>query len=580
MSHPEAELASRRAPVRRLRWRNSLGCPEARRLADAAILKITKMSKKTLQPLGVDTKGIHDDSEPWLQSRRPPYENLRPCLRLVDLFCGCGAMSLGVAEAARRSGLGIDIRLAIDVDPDAVAVFSTNFKGSSVETGSVEQYFDGELQSALTEKESHVRSVTGPVDVLVGGPPCQGHSNLNNHTRRKDSRNAVYTKMARAAKVLRPRILLIENVPTVRHDVRQVVGVTIAALRQYGYSVDDRVLDVSKLGVPQRRKRHVVLALRGKKMDPSKVLDYVESTNATQTTVRNAIEDLIQSQPNTLFDTPSRANSENQARMAWLIEQDAFDLPNSKRPKCHWSQHSYNAMYGRLRWDLPAQTVTTGFNCMGQGRYVHPALPRTLTPHEAARLQSIPDFWDLSAARTRSSLARLIGNAVPPPLSEAIIQCVLSLHPDLVKGQLDALHTKGQPAPHASSPGALARMRAIRQQGTAVEMAVRRELDSLGLVYTTDERPESSIPRRADMVFRDSQIAVFVDGCFWHGCPLHASEPKSNAGWWADKLKANQQRDRDTDSRLSSRGWKVLRFWEHEDPPAVALAVASAMKRD
>ena len=538
------------------------------------------MVNAILQPPGAHTERIRD-RETWLRSKRPPYENRRPHLRLVDLFCGCGAMSLGVAEAAWRKGLGIDVRLAIDADPDAAAVFGTNFKGSSVEVGLVEQYFDGGPKSTLTEREGRVQSVTGSVDVLLGGPPCQGHSNLNNHTRRSDPRNAVYTKMARAARVLRPTIVLIENVPTVRYDVQQVATVTMDALRKHVYSVDDRVLDVSRLGVPQKRKRHVVLALRGKKMDPSSVLDHVESTNSNQMTVRHAIQDLMRPQPNTRFDTASKANAENQTRMAWLIEQDAFDLPNNLRPKCHSSSlHSYNAMYGRLRWDLPAQTITTGFGCMGQGRYVHPSVPRTITPHEAARLQSIPDCWDLSAARTRSSLAHLIGNAVPPPLSEAIVLEVLSLYPSLVGGKLNALHANGQSMPRASSPGALARMRSIRQRGTAAELAVRQELDSLGLAYTTDERPESSIPRRADMVFRDSRIAVFVDGCFWHGCPVHASEPKRNSTWWTDKLQANQQRDRDTDSRLSSRGWKVLRFWEHDDPPEVALAVASAIKRE
>ena len=190
------------------------------------------MVNTILQPPGAYTEGIHD-RETWLQSKRPPYENRRPHLRLVDLFCGCGAMSLGVAEAAWRKGLGIDVRLAIDADPDAATVFGTNFKGSSVEVGLVERYFDGGLESALTERESHVQSVTGSVDVLLGGPPCQGHSNLNNHTRRSDPRNAVYTKMARAARVLRPTVVLIENVPTVRYDVRQVVTVTMDALREH-----------------------------------------------------------------------------------------------------------------------------------------------------------------------------------------------------------------------------------------------------------------------------------------------------------------------------------------------------------
>ena len=111
------------------------------------------------------------------------------------------------------------------------------------------------------------------------------------------------------------------------------------ALRKHGYSVDDRVLDVSRLGVPQKRKRHVVLALLGKKMDPSSVLDHVESTNANQMTVRHAIQDLMRPQPNTRFDTASNVNAENQARMAWLIEQDAFDLHRL------FTRESYLALY-------------------------------------------------------------------------------------------------------------------------------------------------------------------------------------------------------------------------------------------
>ena len=536
------------------------------------------MVNTTLHPPDASAEGIRE-REAWLQSQRPPFEYCAPRLRLVDLFCGCGGMSLGVANAAWRKGLGIDVRLAIDSDEDAAAVFGMNFKGGRIEVGLVEQYFDGEPDSALTQSERHVQSMAGPVDVLLGGPPCQGHSNLNNHTRRSDPRNAVYAKMARAAKVLRPKMVLIENVPTVRHDVRQVVKATMDALTEYGYAVKDRVLDLSRLGVPQRRKRHVVLALRGKTMCPSIVLDHVESISADLMTVRHAIQDLMMPQPDTRFDTASKANAANQARMDWLIEQDVFNLPNDQRPKCHSSSlHSYNAMYGRLRWDNPAQTITTGFNCMGQGRYVHPSLPRTITPHEAARLQSIPDFWDLSAARTRSSLARLIGNAVPPPLCEAIMFEVLSLYPSLAHGKPETLRPNGQPLVPASPPEALARMRSIRQQGTAAELAVRRQLDSLRLAYTTNERPEPSIPRRADMVFRDSRIAVFVDGCFWHGCPTHGSRPKRNSDWWADKLRANQERDRDTDSRLRAKEWRVLRFWEHDDPSAVALSVASTIQ--
>src|SRR5262249_12176423 len=127
----------------------------------------------------------------------------------------------------------------------------------------------------------------------------------------------------------------------------------------------------------------------------------------------------------TAIDTPSAATERNQKRMTWLINHDRYDLPNRLRPTCHRGEHTYVSMYGRLRWNEPAQTITSGFGSMGQGRYVHPGLPRTITPHEAARLQMLPDFTAVSVARTRSLMARLIGNAVPPPLSTMITQSVL-----------------------------------------------------------------------------------------------------------------------------------------------------------
>jgi DNA (cytosine-5)-methyltransferase 1 len=104
-------------------------------------------------------------------------------------------------------------------------------------------------------------------------------------------------------------------------------------------------------------------------------------------------------------------------------------LPNKLRPPCHRNKpdHRYKSMYGRLRWDQPAQTITTGFGSPGQGRYLHPDLPRTLTPHEAARVQFFPDWFDFGKAPSRSALAHCIGNAVPPKLGFAAARYLLAL---------------------------------------------------------------------------------------------------------------------------------------------------------
>ena len=112
--------------------------------------------------------------------------------------------------------------------------------------------------------------------------------------------------------------------------------------------------------------------------------------------------------------------------MKWLIDKDKYNLPNRMRPECHRDkEHTYNAMYGRLNWDTAAPTITTGFGSMGQGRFVHPSCPRTITPHEAARLQTLPDFFDVDTSNGRGAWATVIGNAVPPLLGVHLVEPLL-----------------------------------------------------------------------------------------------------------------------------------------------------------
>ncbi|MEU6561801.1 very short patch repair endonuclease [Nocardia nova] len=122
-----------------------------------------------------------------------------------------------------------------------------------------------------------------------------------------------------------------------------------------------------------------------------------------------------------------------------------------------------------------------------------------------------------------------------------------------------------------------ARMSRQRRVGTAPEIALRSELHRRGLRYFVDRAPLKGLRRRADLVFPRRKVAVYVDGCFWHSCPEHATRPKNNAQWWADKLAGNVARDRDTDARLIAAGWTVVRIWEHEDATAGADRVQSAL---
>lgn len=125
-----------------------------------------------------------------------------------------------------------------------------------------------------------------------------------------------------------------------------------------------------------------------------------------------------------------------------------------------------------------------------------------------------------------------------------------------------------------SSPEASRRMAKVRQVGTKAEVELRRELYRRGLryrvAYVVSQRPR----RVADIAFLRLRIAVFVDGCFWHGCPQHATWPKQNATFWRQKIEANRARDRDTDDRLEAHGWKVVRVWEHQSPIAAGETIA------
>jgi DNA (cytosine-5)-methyltransferase 1 len=248
----------------------------------------------------------------------------------------------------------------------------------------------------MSPPEKTARKRAGTVDLLIGGPPCQGHSTLNNHTRGRDPKNGLYLRMVRAAEVLEPERLIIENVPAIERDEDGVLETATRRLESLGYRVDAMVVSVADIGAPQLRKRHILAASTSGNVEVA-------------ATVEAATE---------LLDAAAKMSPENLKRAHWLLKHAAFDLPNWLRPACHRDKpdHKYKSMYGRLRWDEPAQTITTGFGSPGQGRYLHPEQPRTITPHEAARLQVFPDWFSFGSAPFRSALAESIGNAVPVKL--------------------------------------------------------------------------------------------------------------------------------------------------------------------
>jgi DNA (cytosine-5)-methyltransferase 1 len=354
----------------------------------------------------------------WLSSSvLPARTQTRGTVSVVDVFAGCGGLTLGVAEACRALGLAMEPALAVDIDEEALNIYERNFPEAAVEVCPVEELVDPTRQGKALKRERLIAEDYSGIDLLIGGPPCQGHSNLNNHTRWADPKNELYMAMARFCELMRPKHVIIENVPGVEKDSGQVAQRTWARLKELGYSVGTGVLDASLLGTAQVRRRSVTLASRV--LEPN----VMEAQAAVAVDLLRplfwAIGDLAVNEESEPFDTPSTPNRLNQSRIDYLFDRNLYNLPNSKRPDCHrLKDHSYTPMYGRLYPDKPAPTITTGFGSMGRGRFVHPTERRLLTPHEAARIQGFPDFFGFGNV-ARGVLHKVIGNAVPPKLGYA-----------------------------------------------------------------------------------------------------------------------------------------------------------------
>jgi len=360
------------------------------------------------------------DAEYLRRDRLPAPLGGTPPIAIVDLFAGLGGLTLGALEGARRCHRSASLALAVDSDAETLSVVRATLGGpsecySTADLSEVAGRVDARPGSAERRLFANV-----PEDsLLLAGPPCQGHSALNNHTRHDDSRNDLYVAVARAARLVEPKAIIVENVRGVGADRRGAVSRCAAALEKLGYWVTQRRLNLSRIGVPQSRVRHVLVATRERPL-------HWALPDVPGRDVRWAIEDLLDRENETAFDMPSVPTPANRDRIAWLFAHDEFDLPNELRPLCHHGNHSYRSMYGRLRWDAPAQTITSGFGSMGQGRYVHPLRPRTLTPHEAARLQFLPDFVRFEEFRRRSVQAQAIGNAAPPRLTLTLVEALVS----------------------------------------------------------------------------------------------------------------------------------------------------------
>ncbi|CAM3785597.1 DNA cytosine methyltransferase [Smaragdicoccus niigatensis] len=331
-------------------------------------------------------------------------------LTAIDTFAGAGGVSLGLAWA------GFDVRAAFDFNVKAVDTYRRNLAGHIIEASSEELSAPDLLGLAGLG--------AGEVDLLAGGPPCQGFS-VQRRGSDVDPRNALIGDYLRHIQGLRPRAFMMENVPALagrRGDA--ILAEFTSGASALGYSVAMQILDAADYGVPQHRRRLFVVGLLG-----ARAFEFPAPTHNSQTwlTVRDAIGDLADPRLSGAVyrlanHDPDNVSDMNRIRISHVPEGGGRDdIPWDLRLPCHRvpvEVSGHRAVYGRLWWDRPASTVTTKCNSFTRGRFAHPAQDRNISMREAARLQGFPDEFVFQGGRV--DVAHQVGNAVPPLLAMTV----------------------------------------------------------------------------------------------------------------------------------------------------------------
>ena len=338
----------------------------------------------------------------------------KTCRQLVaiDLFSGGGGLSVGLKQA------GFLVSAAVEYDKHACATYSANHVGTVLFTKDIRK---------VTGKELLSTSPTGKIDLIAACPPCQSFSSLTSKYKTKDSRDELINEFARLVKEIKPSTLMMENVPGLTKKGAHLFDPVIRNLKKLGYKVTYQVLDVANYGVPQRRRRLVVLAsLENELQIPSPTHSEDASTGLPSwRTVKDAISK--HPEPLTLADTkavggPKKHNwnvvrtlaPQNVARLkATKAGEGRSALPQALRPKCHKSNEGFSNVYGRMSWDRPSPTITGGCTTLSKGRFGHPTKVRTISVREAASLQTFPNDYVFDTEFIDKACI-IIGNALPP----------------------------------------------------------------------------------------------------------------------------------------------------------------------
>lgn len=320
-------------------------------------------------------------------------------LTAIDLFCGCGGLTTGLKKA------GFDVLAAVDLNPLAVETYQMNHKSTHVWETDISELSVVELKRTLGIK-------SGELDLLAGCPPCEGFSSLrtlNGAKHISDSRNDLVFQFLRFVKGLKPKTIMLENVPRLKID-RRMSRVT-RELTKLGYTFVLDVLDAADYGVPQRRKRMILLGT--KKGD----IDFAPEARKLRT-----VYDAIGSLPRagTTDDILHADFSNRSARIRRLIKKipkdggGRSDLGPAAQLPCHKRCNGFKDIYGRMAWRQVAPTITGGCINPSKGRFLHPREDRAITLREAALLQTFPPNYKFSLRQGSYAAASMIGDALPP----------------------------------------------------------------------------------------------------------------------------------------------------------------------
>ncbi len=345
----------------------------------------------------------------------------------VDIFCGCGGMTRGLLDA------GIAIKLGVDLDHTARKTYESNNHPA--------HFLNCDVKD-LTGKEIQYYSGIGPDDhlLLAGCAPCQPFSRL--HKGRVDTRSRLVTEFARLVNELMPDAVILENVPALDERHLSRWKQFKATLERLGYVYEVKVYDAKNYGVPQRRRRLVLIAGRGFCIQPPRPTHGPKgSLSKKYLTVRDAIGLFPPIEAGQTHGSVSNHRaaglSPHNLRRIKAVKKDGGSRdgwPIELVLKCHKYRNGridkrhHTDTYGRMSWDSPAPTLTTKCTSLTNGRYGHPLQDRAISVREAAALQTFPQWYVFPDLMTRPTL--WIGNAVPPVLACAIgraaVQAILS----------------------------------------------------------------------------------------------------------------------------------------------------------